>query len=108
MDLSNVLLGFEQINPGFDLRGDPGELQRAAVDARQALDPSHVVWKTIRFLMGTKLRDWYNAESVEEREKLHGEIRGLGELESNLRGVITTNEAVQEDLQREDSGFRTF
>lgn len=101
MDLSDILLSFEPINPGFDLRGDPRELQRAAVEARQALDPTNVVWKTLRWLLATKLRDWYNADSVEEREKLHGEIRGLGSLEIQLQQIIDTNDAVQEDLRRQ-------
>lgn len=108
MDLSDILLGFEQINPGFDLRGEPQELQRAAVDARQALDPSNTVWKTLRWLQATKLRDWYNADSVEEREKLHGEIRGLGDLEIQLRQIIAANDAVQEDIRDNGPDFRTL
>lgn len=101
MDLNEVLAGFEQINPGFDLRGDPQELRRAAVEARQALDPTNIVWKTLRFLQATKLRDWHNADSVEDREKLHGEVRGLTQLEKELRAIIEANDAVQEDLRRQ-------
>jgi len=108
VDLSDILLGFEQINPGFDLRGDPQVLRQAAFEARQALDPNHTVWKTLRFLQATKLRDWYNADSVEEREKLHGEIRGLGDLETQLRQIMETNDAVQEDLRENGPDFRTL
>lgn len=101
MDLSDILLGFDQINPGFDIREDPQALRHAALEARQALDPANTVWKTLRFLQATKLRDWYNAESVEEREKLHGEIRGLGDLEIQLRQIIEANDAIQEELRRQ-------
>ena len=101
MDLNDVLGGFDQINPGFDLRGDPQELRHAATQARQALDPTHIVWKTLRFMQATKLRDWHNADSVEDREKLHGEIRGLTGLETQLRQIIESNDAVQEDLRRQ-------
>ena len=101
MDLSDILHGFEPLNPGFDLRGDPGELRQAAFAAKQALDPSNIVWKTLRWLQATKLRDWYNADSVEERERLHHEIRGLGDLESELRAIIEANDAVQEDLRQQ-------
>lgn len=107
MDLSDILLGFEQINPGFELRGDPSELQRAAAQSAEALQEGNIVSRTIRFLQASKLRDWYNAESVEERERLHGEMRGLGELEQQLRQVMETNDAVQEDMRRE-SGISTL
>lgn len=101
MDLNDVLGGFDQINPGFDLRGDPQELRQAAFEAKQALDPNHIVWKTLRFMQATKLRDWHNADSVEDREKLHGEIRGLTGLETQLRQIIESNDAVQEDLRQQ-------
>lgn len=100
MDLNQILVGFDQINPGFDLRGDPSELQRYAAQAADALHDTNIVAKTLSYLVATRLRDWHNADSVEERERLHGEVRGLMSLRKELQQLIDTNSAVQDDIRR--------